>query len=401
MTAQSIKYDYRRKCSPTEVTPQINGNIEHVKQTPLESRPLQCILKRDTENPITNKDCISISDIKSNVILNSWTGVNGNIEHGKQEPLESKTFRCIPIRDIAEKQIKDKNCIPISDIIKNNVILNTWTGVSTTKLLNAIVDCVQTISPESGSDTLSLTERIILVLIKLKTNLSFGDIAAAFGLTTMTVSGNFFKIVSTVRAAVQSVVVFQSKDEIKKNLPTYFKKHFPEVRAILDSIEISIQVSKCANCKIKTYSHWKRKNTAKLLVCITPSGTISYVSKAYPCNASDKQIILKENLIDKFDGDVDEVLVNRHFLIATELQNAGIKLWRPYFSNVGDVPLTKNKVLINKQIARATLPAELAIQRLKIFQILCSNVEHNILPYLDDILVIVSAISNLTKPSQS
>lgn len=76
----------------------------------------------------------------------------------------------------------------VMDLLRNNKRLNSWTGLPTFDLLNAIRDCVAVGYPEEmrkNDDALLLW--IIMCFIKLKTNLSFACMAFIFDVADSTI----------------------------------------------------------------------------------------------------------------------------------------------------------------------------------------------------------------------
>ena len=56
------------------------------------------------------------------------------------------------------------------------------------------------------------------------------------------------------------------------------------------------------NTQSACYSSYKSRPTMKVLVGITPSGVLSYVSKLFPGSTSDQEIIIvKSNFLDILD----------------------------------------------------------------------------------------------------
>ena len=134
---------------------------------------------------------------------------------------------------------------------------------------------------------------------------------------------------------------------------------------VLDCTEISLQKSKCLQCRLRTYSHYKSNHTVKFLIGISPTGLITYVSNAYGGRASDKQIFNQSKLLELMLPN-DAIMVDKGFLIEKECPLYNVKLIRPPF-------LKKNKQFSNAEaektasIAAARVHVERTIQRLKIF----------------------------------
>ncbi|KAF2890680.1 hypothetical protein ILUMI_15493, partial [Ignelater luminosus] len=131
---------------------------------------------------------------------------------------------------------------------------------------------------------------------------------------------------------------------------------------------------------------------------ISPSGMITYLSKAYGGRASDKAIFNKEKIIVLLIPGHDAIMVNKGFLIDDECKRNYIKLYRPPFLGRGKSQFSKEEAEETAEIARARVHVERRIQRLKNFTLLKNRYLWTLLPLIDDILVIVSALVNLSEP---
>lgn len=149
------------------------------------------------------------------------------------------------------------------------------------------------------------------------------------------------------------------KDEILDNMPKCFNS-FPSTRVILDGTEIPIQKRKCLKCRISTYSQYKSGHTVKFMVGITPSGLISFVSEAYGGRASDKQIVIESDILNKLTPVTDSVMCDKGVLIQAECNKRKIQLIKP---------CTKRKIAqfspkqanLNQEIASARVHVERSI----------------------------------------
>lgn len=292
----------------------------------------------------------------------------------------------------------------IAMIIKSDKSLNTWTGIPTFEVLEKIQGCVEMVYERihgfpsySLNQGMTLEEKVVLCFMKIKTNMSMECIAHLFQINASACSRVFTTVISMIRIAVQCVIYFPSVEETRSNLPKCFQKDFVAVRSVLDCTEIQIQIPKCINCKISSYSNYKNRNTLKYLISVTPAGTISFVSSGYSGKSSDKFVVNSEKLLDKFEFG-DAIMVDKGFLIEEECAAKGIQLVRPTFFQSHLKQFEAAEVISNTKVAVARVHVERVIGRMKIFDVMTDKVEYNLLPQIDDIVYIIAAIVNICSP---
>lgn len=86
-------------------------------------------------------------------------------------------------------------------------------------------------------------------------------------------------------------------------MPQLFKEFYPSTRCIIDATEVFIQTPSDPQAQQLTFSRYKNHNTLKALVCITPSGAISFVSELHGGCISDRELFNKSNLVDPLMAD--------------------------------------------------------------------------------------------------
>ncbi|KAL3170232.1 hypothetical protein MRX96_015274 [Rhipicephalus microplus] len=180
------------------------------------------------------------------------------------------------------------------------------------------------------------------------------------------------------------------------NLTVHFKE-YPNVRAVLDCTEIPLHRPKDLESQLLTYSWYKGTYTAMVLVCETPGGCISLLSKAYGGRASDSFIAKKSKILEKFLPSIDSVMVDKGFLIDELWLQHHVTMVHPPFLRKKK-QLTQGKAQQNQSIVAARVHVERAIQRMIVFKILSGNLGTELFPYIDDILTVIAGIVNLSKP---
>ena len=82
-------------------------------------------------------------------------------------------------------------------------------------------------------------------------------------------------------------------------MPESFKKDYPNTRIIIDATEFLIERPSSLLTQACTFSPYKNTNTIKVLIGVTPSGAISFVSEAYEGSISDCKLVEVSGLLEK------------------------------------------------------------------------------------------------------
>lgn len=244
--------------------------------------------------------------------------------------------------------------------------------------------------------SISNEDAVLLTMMKLYHNLTFSLLGVLFGVHRTTASNIFRASVPVLAAVLRHAVFWPEKEAVLQSLTKYFSK-YRDCRMVLDCTEIPLQKPKNLESQLLTYSHYKGTHTAKVLVCETPGGLISYVSPAYCGRSSDTHITKESGLLEKCLPFIDSVMVDKGFLIDELCCEHKVKLVRPPFLRK-NTQLSKSDAANNQSIAAARVHVERAIQRMKLFRILRDNFSADLLPQIDDVVVIIAGLVNLSKP---
>lgn len=285
-----------------------------------------------------------------------------------------------------------------SIFIKTDKELSTVTGIPNFKILNLLARLVEKVAPRLNSFKRKLTvqDRIILTFIKLKQNVSYAFLAVLFrSCSERHIPNVICNILDILGNALKDAIVFPSKQEILKNIPSCFRD-YANVSIILDCTEIEIQKPQSLCCQLITYSFYKGRNTVKFLTGCTPGGLLSYVSPAYGGRASDKAIFEQSNLINLLEEGAS-IMVDKGFAIDDICAENGIRIVRPPFLR-NKSQFSEAEALSNRSIASARVHVERLNQRIKVFQILGSKMPSCLVRKSEHIMTVIAAIVNLSAP---
>ena len=98
-------------------------------------------------------------------------------------------------------------------------------------------------------------------------------------------------------ANLKHLIVWPSKEVIATNTPDCFNK-FPSKGVVIDCTEFFIEIPSSLVNHAITYSSYKSHNTFKLLVGISHTGVVTFLSKLWGGYACDKQIVKESGLLN-------------------------------------------------------------------------------------------------------
>ena len=233
-----------------------------------------------------------------------------------------------------------------------------YTGLTDFDVLKAVFDIVA--PPVLYKTKLTQFQEFVLTLIKLRLDLPYKDLAYRFGLSLTTVSRIFSKWLSIMDVRLKFLIIWPDRESLRKTVPQCFRSSFGDkVAVILDCFEVFIDRPSSLLPRASTWSNYKQHNTVKVLLGITPQGTISFVSEAWGGRVSDKCLTescgILQNLLP---GDL--VLADRGFNIAESVGMMQARLHIPAFTR-GKNQLTALEVEDTRTIANVRIHVERVI----------------------------------------
>ena len=89
---------------------------------------------------------------------------------------------------------------------------------------------------------------------------------------------------------LKQLPIWASREILNQTIPACFKANYPATRIIIDCTELFIEIPSSCHAQPQTYSSYKSHSTAKSLVGIAPSGSVTFISGLYGDHISDKKI---------------------------------------------------------------------------------------------------------------
>ena len=316
-----------------------------------------------------------------------------------------------------------KTRLTFDDISENDTMVKFYTGIPTSGLFlwlyEGVHDKLLRLNYYKGTEShersnaskgyrpgpprkLDHKSELLLTFMKLRLNLLEKDLGFRFEVSVQHVSAILSTYISFLGRELKKFIVWPSVEAVKGYNPTCFKK-LGTVIAIIDCTEISAQTPSIAKSNSQMYSSYKGRTTVKVLVGCSPSGSVSYVSKASGGSMSDREIVVRSdflNYVNQTHMESDEttiILADKGFNIQDVLLPYNVKLVIPPFLR-GKSQSNEYENRLTKQVASSRIHVERVINRLKHFRILQNTVSSEFYDLIDYMIVICGAIVNLNKP---
>ena len=240
---------------------------------------------------------------------------------------------------------------------------------------------------------LSKEDTLFLTLARLRLGLPQQHIANLFKISIATVLRIFTSWINLLHFVLGAVNFWLPKQTIQETMPDSFRK-FPSTRVILDATEFKIQIPLLRQSQI--FSEYKSTTTAKALLGIAPSGSVTFVSQLYTGGISDKEITKHSGILTLLERG-DNVMADRGFVINDLIEPLGCTLNIPPFVN-NQGQFSEDQVKETQEIANLRIHVERAISRIKTFKILQNAFPINQAGLLNQIWTACALLVNFQSP---
>ena len=153
----------------------------------------------------------------------------------------------------------------VARALSNNKRCKAFTGISL-NLFNQILKGLE--GKFKNSYKMGPEDQLCLFYFKVKTNLTNGPLATVFVVEEQLVSTIFKHMVDILFEFSKDHLYWLSKSEVKRTMPKSFRKHFPDIRVIIDATEIRTEIPKNVRAAVLKYSSYKHYHTVKVLIGI-------------------------------------------------------------------------------------------------------------------------------------
>ena len=168
-----------------------------------------------------------------------------------------------------------------------------YTGLTNFDVLKTTFDFIKPLITRRSLN-LSVFQDFISVLMKLRLNVPYQDLAYRFNVSLSTVSRTFLAWMIVMDIRLSPLISWPEREDLWRTKPKCFQYSFgKKTTVIIDCFEVFIERPPNLVARAQTFSNYKHHNTVKVLIGITPQGTISFVSNAWGGLTSDK--FLTEN----------------------------------------------------------------------------------------------------------
>lgn len=275
--------------------------------------------------------------------------------------------------------------IPLWDLVGTESELGPLVGV-TNSLLHCLTQLVLRITENTIQCPLSARERIVLTLLKLQTDFDFEVLGMFFGVSKLVCCECFNSTIHLLARLLKPCILWPSREDNVMSMPECYNK-CRDTRILLDSIDIPVDSPGCLKCLVQMHSHYKDGLICKLLVGVSPSGLITFLSKCYGGKASCERILKESDLVCKkmLEPFNDAVIVQKGICIDKLCEENNIRMYRPDPSLNAEIGVGREKL-------------EKTISKLKAFKVLTRKLCWSLVPQLDDIMTVIVGLVNLSSP---
>ena len=266
-----------------------------------------------------------------------------------------------------------------------------YTGLSR-KVFECLCDWLNPVLRNKGAiDELTPSQKLFLMLMKLRCNFTQSDLACRFRIEQSSVSRILNQWIPMLKVQLNALIRWP-QTTIGPTDPPY--NLLPNTVAIIDGTEIFIQRPSNLATQKSSYSDYKSHTTVKYLVGIdTFTGVFVYVSPGFSGNSSDRFTVQQSGILDELKPG-QRILADKGYNARDLFAQKRCFLTIPSF--LSDGRLTAQEGMQSRTIASVRIRVENAIKRLKEYKALSETLSNRVSKKIvDDMVIVVSALCNL------
>ena len=233
---------------------------------------------------------------------------------------------------------------------------------------------------------------LLLTLCRLRHNFGLKDLSIRFRITLQTTGVVFNSWLDHLYFKFGQISIWPHRDKIISNMPSDYKKHFPNTLVIIDATELKTESPAALGLQSQLYSSYKSHTTLKALVGCDPNGALMFVSTLYTGSISDKKLtedsgfykLLQELKQNGYILDGDGVMADKGFTIHEELNKLDMVLNIPPFCTTGQ-QMSSGDVNLTQKIARHRIHVERFISKVKTHSILSNVIPTSVFKKVNEI----------------
>jgi hypothetical protein len=207
-----------------------------------------------------------------------------------------------------------------------------------------------------------------MTLMKLRKHSSNYELSLMFDISEFTVANIVVTWLNFMYHQWQEIDIWATRDLVSYFMPRDFRKKFPTTRIILDGTECPIQKSRCPLAQQTTFSTYKNRNTAKVVVGASPGGLVSFIPESFGGSTSNRQFIERSRLMQTCDRG-DSLMVDKGMQVQDIFAPYDITVNIPTFLKKGN-QFSSKALAHDRKIASKRVHIERIIGLAKTYKIL-------------------------------
>jgi len=237
-------------------------------------------------------------------------------------------------------------------------------------------------------------DEFFMVMMRLRLGLLQEHLADIFRVSESTVSRIMNTWINFLYDNCKSLVTWPTREQIVCNLPKLFTGH-PDTRIVVDCTEFYIEKPSLLKAQWMTWSEYKHSNTFKILIGVTPSGMVTFISRLWGGNVSDRHIVQHDELLPKLCPD-DVIMADKGFTVE-DLLPADVGLNMPPRVSTKK-QMSHVEFFKTNSIASARIVVEMKMEQIKNYNILNSRLPISEAHLSEQIIFICTSLINLLPP---